>query len=70
MNGTKINDSSWEKQKEILSDAYWDSIFQLLEFMINDIFPSDFEEVSPDGDVKLYFKRKYQITFKENNYGK
>jgi hypothetical protein len=65
MNGTQINDSSWEKQKEILSDAYWDSIFQLLEFMINDIFPSDFEEISPNGDVKQYFKTKYQISFKE-----
>jgi hypothetical protein len=66
MNGLDKNNINWEKQKDILSNAYWDSVFQLLEFMINDIFPSDFNEISPNGDVKEYFKKKYQISFKEN----
>jgi hypothetical protein len=65
MNGTQINDSSWEKQKEILSDAHWEQVFQLLEFMINDIYPGDFDERAPSGNVKDYFKNKYQLTFKQ-----
>lgn len=64
MNGSH-NNSKWEEQKEILSNAHWDSVFQLLEFMINDIFPSDFFTISPDGNVKEYFKKKYQLTFKQ-----
>jgi hypothetical protein len=66
MNGLDKNNINWEKQKDILSNAYWDSVFQLLEFMINDIFPSDFNEISTNGDVKEYFKKKYQISSKEN----
>jgi hypothetical protein len=66
MNGMPINDGKWEEQQEILSNAYWDSVFQILEFMINDIFPSDFEEISPNRDIKLYFKKKYQILYKQN----
>lgn len=64
MNGSQ-NNIIYEEQKEILSNAYWDSVFQLLEFMLNDIFPSDFYEISPKGNIKEYFKKKYQINLKQ-----
>lgn len=65
MNGIIPNDSKWAEQQEILSNAHWEQVFQLLEFMINDIYPGDFDEKAPSGNVKDYFKNKYQITFKQ-----
>jgi len=64
MNGIIPNDPKWLEQQEILSNAHWEQIFQLLEFMVNDIYPDDFDYVSPSGDVRDYFKAKYQVTFK------
>jgi hypothetical protein len=64
MNGIIPNDPKWEEQQEILSNAHWEQIFQLLEFMVNDIYPDDFDDVSLSGDVRDYFKAKYQVTFK------
>jgi hypothetical protein len=32
--------------------------------MVNDIYPDDFDNLSPTGDVRDYFKAKYQVTFK------
>lgn len=65
MNGIIPNDDKWKEQQDILSNAHWEQVFQLLEFMINDIYPSDFDEISPKGNVKDYFKHKYQLTFKQ-----
>ena len=65
MNGIVPNDPKWMEQQEILSNAHWEQVFQLLEFMINDIYPSDFDEIAPSGNVKEYFKNKYQLTFKQ-----
>ena len=53
-----------EKESDILSDVLWTQVFELLLFMHNDIFPSDFYEHSPDGIVKIYFQKKYKISFK------
>ena len=64
MNGIIPNDTKWEEQQEILSNAHWEQIFQLLEFMVNGIYPDDFDDVSKSGDVREYFKRKYQVKFK------
>jgi hypothetical protein len=64
MNGMRINDGKWEEQQEILSNAHWDAIFELLQFLMNDIQPSDFYEFSPNGNVKQYFKNKYQVKIK------
>ncbi len=64
MNGIVPNDPKWLEQQEILSNAHWEQIFQLLEFMVNDIYPDDFDDLSPTGDVRDYFKAKYQVTFK------
>lgn len=64
MNGMPINDGKWEEQQEILSNAYWDQIFELLQFLMNDIHPDDFFEHSPDGNIKQYFKSKYQVKIK------
>lgn len=60
----RINDGKWEEQQEILSNAHWDAIFELLQFLMNDIQPSDFYEFSPNGNVKQYFKNKYQVKIK------
>ena len=65
MNGIVPNDPKLIEQRAILSNAHWEQVFQLLEFMINDIYPSDFDEVAPSGNVKVYFKNKYQLTFKQ-----
>jgi hypothetical protein len=64
MNGMPINDGKWEEQQEILSNAYWDQIFELLQFLMNDIQPDDFFEHSHDGNIKKYFKSKYQVRIK------
>lgn len=64
MNGLQNRDSKWEEQKEILSNAHWDAIFELLQFLMNDIQPSDFYEFSPNGNIKQYFKNKYQVKIK------
>lgn len=64
MNGLQNNDGKWEEQQEILSNAHWDAIFELLQFLMNDIQPSDFYEFSPNGNVKQYFKNKYQVKIK------
>jgi len=53
-----------EEQIELLSSVHWDAVFELLQFMINDIYPGDFEEFSPNGVIKDYFKNKYQIKLK------
>jgi hypothetical protein len=37
----------------------------MLEFMMNDVYPSDFREFSPDGVVKDYFKNKFKITARQ-----
>jgi len=65
MNGIIPNDIKWAEQQDILSNAHWEQVFQLLEFMINDIYPGDFDERAPSGNVKDYFKNKYQLTFKQ-----
>lgn len=64
MNGTVPYDPKWEEQQEILSNAHWNQIFQLLEFMVNGIYPDDFDEISPNGDAITYFQKKYQVKFK------
>lgn len=60
----RIDDGKWEEQQEILSNAHWDAIFELLQFLMNDIQPSDFYEFSPNGNIKQYFKNKYQVKIK------
>lgn len=64
MNGMPNSDSKLEEQIEILSNAHWDAIFELLQFLMNDIQPSDFYEFSPNGNIKQYFKNKYQVKIK------
>lgn len=64
MNGMPNRDSKLEEQIEILSNAHWDAIFELLQFLMNDIQPSDFYEFSPKGNIKQYFKNKYQVKIK------
>jgi len=59
-----MNDERIEKESHILSDVLWTQVFELLLFMHNDIFPSDFYEHSPEGIVKVYFQKKYKISFK------
>jgi len=54
-----------EEQINVLSNAHWDVIFTLLEFMMNDITPGDFLEYSPQGNYKEYFQKKYQIKLKQ-----
>lgn len=60
----RINDEVINKQIEIISNARWDEVFNLLEFMVNDIFPSDFDEYCTTGIIRDYFKNKYQIKLK------
>lgn len=59
-----MNDERLEQENDILSDVLWSQVFELLLFMTNDIFPSDFYEHSPNGIVKVYFQKKYKISFK------
>lgn len=54
-----------EEQINVLSNAHWDVIFTLLEFMMNDITPGDFLEYSPKGNYKEYFQKKYQVKLKQ-----
>lgn len=54
-----------EEQINVLSNAHWDVIFTLLEFMMNDITPGDFLEYSPEGNYKEYFQNKYQVKLKQ-----
>ncbi len=53
-----------EEQINLISNAHWDSIFILLEFMMNDITPGDFHEFTPKGNFKEYFQNKYQVKLK------
>jgi hypothetical protein len=54
-----------EEQINIISNSHWDVIFTLLEFMMNDITPGDFDEYSKSGNFKEYFKNKYQVKLKQ-----
>lgn len=58
------NNKVLNEQMEICSRATWDLVFQLLEFMMNDIYPEDFNEHSPNGIIKDYFKNKYKLIIK------
>ena len=51
----------YDTQIRLISNARWDEIFQILEFMMNDIFPDDFNQYATDKSVRTYFKNKYQI---------
>lgn len=51
----------FDKQIRIISDARWDEVFELLQFIVNDIYPSDFDEYCKTGIIRDYFKNKYQI---------
>lgn len=53
-------------QNKILSDMHWDEVMKILEFIFNDIYPSDFRKFSPDGKVSIYFKNKYLIIRNDN----
>lgn len=58
----RVRDSEFfDTQVKLISNARWDEVFQILEFMMNDIFPDDFNEFSTDKTVRTYFKNKYQI---------
>jgi len=65
MNEEIIDKEFREANELILSNAYWDYTFAMLEFMMNDVFPSDFEEFAPNGVVKDYFKNKVKITARQ-----
>jgi hypothetical protein len=54
-----------EEQINLISNTHWDVIFTLMEFMLNDINPSDLYEYSPGGYYKEYFQNKYQVKLKE-----
>ena len=54
-----------EEQINIISNSHWDVIFTLLEFMMNDITPGDFDDYSKSGNIKEYFKNKYQVKLKQ-----
>jgi len=58
------NNKIQHEQMEILSRATWEQVFSLLEFMMNDIYPDDFDRFSPDGIIKDYFKNKFHIQIK------
>jgi malate synthase len=58
MNGLMRND------RHIMSNARWDEIFELLHFMMNDIYPDDFKEYCETGIIRDYFKNKYLIELK------
>lgn len=60
----RINDEFIERQIEIISNARWDEVFELLQFMVNDIFPDDYNEYCKTGIIRDYFKTKYQIKLK------
>lgn len=65
MNEEIIDKEFREANELILSNAYWDYTFGILEFMMNDVYPSDFKEFSPEGKVKDYFKNKFKITARQ-----
>lgn len=54
-----------ESHQIVISNSYWDYTFAMLEFMMNDVYPSDFQEFSPNGVVKDYFKNKFKISARQ-----
>jgi hypothetical protein len=54
-----------EEQINLISNAYWDSIFTILQLMMNDITPGDLYDYSPSGNFKEYFQNKYQVKLKQ-----
>jgi len=52
------------EEERMRSNMYWDHVFILLEFMINDIYPDDFRKFSPNGVIRDYFKNKYNLNVK------
>jgi len=60
---TKINEIMDEM--DIVSNAHWENVFSLIDFMINGIYPDDFAKYSDTGLVKDYFKNKYHIKIKQ-----
>lgn len=64
MNGLIPKDEFMDKQIDLLSDAYWEQVFEFLQFMMNDIYPADYKEYSKNDLIIDYFKNKYQIKIK------
>jgi hypothetical protein len=65
MNEEVIDKEFKESHQIVVSNHYWDYTFAMLEFMMNDVYPSDFKEFSPDGVIKDYFKNKFKITARQ-----
>lgn len=54
-------------EEKIQSDMQWDFVFEVLQFFMNDIEPSDLRDYSPSGNIREYFKNKYKLIKRKKN---